>query len=308
MYTLGEVHDHERGWGRAGETWRIKAELDAYDAQPAWFQLGDLDFATHLVRTRMLDAGYLAEPGDRRAVRTVAARRAPRPDDRRPVRDARASSNSTARAKRSTSRNGGSAIVPLFPPSASCRSALDDAEPAPGVLEAITGADAVLIAPSNPVVSIGTILGVPGDPRGRRRRAGTGGRAVADHRRRAAARHGRLVPAGDRCRGLGRRRRPALRRAQGRRPARRLADPRHRHRVACPACAVRAVPLLMTDDDATAAMVRAALELVRMSDHAAQPPRDPAGARHRRAASRRRPRRVDRRSTRRRSSTATSSS
>ena len=68
MYTLGEVHDHERGWGRAGETWRIKGELDAYGAEPDWFQLGDLDFATHLVRTRMLDAGFRAQPGDRRAL------------------------------------------------------------------------------------------------------------------------------------------------------------------------------------------------------------------------------------------------
>jgi LPPG:FO 2-phospho-L-lactate transferase len=58
MYTLGGVHDVERGWGRTGETWRIKDELDAYGAQPDWFGLGDLDVATHLVRTRMLDAGY----------------------------------------------------------------------------------------------------------------------------------------------------------------------------------------------------------------------------------------------------------
>src|SRR3954454_14932426 len=58
MYTLSGVHDHGRGWGRAGETWRIKAELDAYGAEPTWFGLGDLDIATHLVRTRMLDAGF----------------------------------------------------------------------------------------------------------------------------------------------------------------------------------------------------------------------------------------------------------
>ena len=58
MYTLGDGIDTERGWGRAGETWRIKDELAAYGAEPAWFGLGDLDIATHLVRTRMLDAGY----------------------------------------------------------------------------------------------------------------------------------------------------------------------------------------------------------------------------------------------------------
>ena len=58
MYTLGDGIDVERGWGRADETWRVKDELAAYGAEPTWFGLGDLDIATHLVRTRMLDAGY----------------------------------------------------------------------------------------------------------------------------------------------------------------------------------------------------------------------------------------------------------
>ena len=58
MYTLGGGADPERGWGRAGETWTVKEELAAYGAEPTWFGLGDQDVATHLVRTRMLDAGY----------------------------------------------------------------------------------------------------------------------------------------------------------------------------------------------------------------------------------------------------------
>src|SRR5690242_13013001 len=58
MYTLGGGADPERGWGRAGETWTVKAELAEYGAEPTWFGLGDKDVATHLVRTRMLDAGY----------------------------------------------------------------------------------------------------------------------------------------------------------------------------------------------------------------------------------------------------------
>jgi LPPG:FO 2-phospho-L-lactate transferase len=58
MYTLGGGIDPERGWGRAGETWTVKEELAAYGAEPTWFGLGDRDLATHLVRTRMLDAGY----------------------------------------------------------------------------------------------------------------------------------------------------------------------------------------------------------------------------------------------------------
>ena len=58
MYTLGGGADPERGWGRVGETWAVKEELAAYGAEPTWFGLGDKDMATHLVRTRMLDAGY----------------------------------------------------------------------------------------------------------------------------------------------------------------------------------------------------------------------------------------------------------
>src|SRR5262245_59351819 len=58
MYTLGGGIDPERGWGRAGETWTVKEELAKYGAEPSWFGLGDRDIATHLVRTRMLNAGY----------------------------------------------------------------------------------------------------------------------------------------------------------------------------------------------------------------------------------------------------------
>ena len=58
MYTLGGGADPDRGWGRVGETWTVKEELAAYGAEPTWFGLGDKDVATHLVRTRMLDAGY----------------------------------------------------------------------------------------------------------------------------------------------------------------------------------------------------------------------------------------------------------
>ena len=57
MYTLGGGIDTERGWGRAGESWTVKEDLAAYGAEPTWFGLGDRDLATHLVRTRMLDAG-----------------------------------------------------------------------------------------------------------------------------------------------------------------------------------------------------------------------------------------------------------
>ena len=58
MYTLGDGIDHDRGWGRRDETWSVKEELAAYGAEAPWFGLGDRDIATHLMRTRMLEAGY----------------------------------------------------------------------------------------------------------------------------------------------------------------------------------------------------------------------------------------------------------
>src|SRR5262245_45501516 len=58
MYTLGGGADPDRGWGRRDESWVVKEELAAYGSEPTWFGLGDRDVATHLVRTRMLDAGY----------------------------------------------------------------------------------------------------------------------------------------------------------------------------------------------------------------------------------------------------------
>ncbi|MFE4641061.1 2-phospho-L-lactate transferase CofD family protein, partial [Streptomyces sp. NPDC056730] len=58
MYTLGGGINEEQGWGRTDETFQVKTELAAYGVGPEWFGLGDRDFATHIVRTQMLGAGY----------------------------------------------------------------------------------------------------------------------------------------------------------------------------------------------------------------------------------------------------------
>ena len=158
-------------------------------------------------------------------------------------------------------------------------------------------ADVVLVAPSNPVVSIGTILGVAGHPRGGRRRPGAVVGVSPIIGGAPGARHGRRVPARHRRRGQRRGRRPALRRAADGRPARRLAGARRATRPTVPGVEVRAVPLLMTDDAATAAMVArgAGARRCMTADHAGAAPGDPAGPRHRRGAARRRPRGADRR-------------
>jgi LPPG:FO 2-phospho-L-lactate transferase len=162
MYTLGGGIDAERGWGRAEESWRIRDELATYGVQPTWFGLGDLDIATHLVRTQMLDTGYPLSDV------TAALCDRWKPGVRLlPMSDERCETHVIVELPDA----GRQAIHfqewwiryrAALPAHAFVQVGLDDAKPAPGVLEAIMHADVVLIAPSNPVVSIGTILAVAG--------------------------------------------------------------------------------------------------------------------------------------------------
>ncbi|MCP2258660.1 LPPG:FO 2-phospho-L-lactate transferase [Streptoalloteichus tenebrarius] len=163
MYTLGGGIDTERGWGRAGESWTVKEELAAYGADPTWFGLGDRDIATHLVRSRMLRAGYpLSAVTEALCDRwRPGVRLLPMTDDRAethvvvddPETGERRAIHFQEWWVRHRAGLPAHAIVPV---------GAEEAKPAPGVVEAIASADAVLFAPSNPVVSVGTILAVPG--------------------------------------------------------------------------------------------------------------------------------------------------
>ncbi|HEX4728278.1 MAG TPA: 2-phospho-L-lactate transferase [Jatrophihabitans sp.] len=162
MYTLAGAHDAERGWGRTDESWRIADELAAYGAEPSWFGLGDLDIATHLVRTQMLDAGYplsdvtaaLCQRWQTGGVRLL------------PMTDQRCETHVVV------STDSGRRAIHFqewwvrhrakLPAEDFVQVGVDSAEPAPGVREAIEQAGLILIGPSNPVVSINTILSVPG--------------------------------------------------------------------------------------------------------------------------------------------------
>lgn len=161
MYTLGGGIHEEQGWGRADETWSIKTEMKEYGVGPEWFGLGDRDFATHLVRSQMLTAGYsLSQVTEALCVRwQPGVRLLPMSDDRVET-HVRITDEQGTRAihfqeywVRLHAEVDAEAIVPV---------GADTAKPAPGVLEAIAAADVVLLPPSNPVVSIGTILAVPG--------------------------------------------------------------------------------------------------------------------------------------------------
>ena len=162
MYTLGGGADPERGWGRANETWTVKEELAAYGAEPTWFGLGDRDIATHLVRTRMLNAGYpLSAVTEALCARwQPGIRLLPATDDRvetHVVTRVEGDRTEAMHFQEWWVRHRGERPAQRF-----VFVGADDAKPAPGVLDVIREADLVLVAPSNPVVSIAPILAIPG--------------------------------------------------------------------------------------------------------------------------------------------------
>jgi len=165
MYTLGGGIDTERGWGRSGETWAVRDELAAYGADPDWFGLGDRDTATHLVRTRMLRAGYPLSD-----VTAALCHRwqpgvtlLPASDDRvetHVVVDDPANGPKAQKAIHFQEwwiRHKGELPAHRF-----ASVGAEQASVLPAARDAILGADAVLFGPSNPVVSVGAILDVPG--------------------------------------------------------------------------------------------------------------------------------------------------
>jgi LPPG:FO 2-phospho-L-lactate transferase len=161
MYWLGGLSDRERGWGRGGETFRTLDEVRRLGGQ-AWFGLGDLDLATHLVRTQMLDEGRtLSAVTDHLRRRLgVEPTLLPMTDD--PVQTWIHSVDEAGVGIDQPFQMWWVAMRAEPPVKAVDYRGADEATPAPGVLEAIADADAVLLCPSNPVVSIGPILAVPG--------------------------------------------------------------------------------------------------------------------------------------------------
>jgi LPPG:FO 2-phospho-L-lactate transferase len=157
MYTLGGGSNDAQGWGRADETHRIGAELAAYGAGPSWFTLGDLDFATHIARSQLLAEGKpLSE-----VTRVLCERW--RPGVRLlPMSDDRIETQVKVGDQTIHFQEWWVRLHAAVPAEAIIPVGADVAQPAPGVLEAIADADFVLFPPSNPVVSIGPILAVPG--------------------------------------------------------------------------------------------------------------------------------------------------
>jgi LPPG:FO 2-phospho-L-lactate transferase len=154
LYTLTGRADEERGWGRSDESWRALdtvAELGGDD----WFRLGDRDLGLHLVRTELLRAGSPLSEATGRLARALGleARLLPATDD--PVRTFLETPAGTFPFQTWFVARGHRDEV-----DAVHYAGAPDAAPAPGVLEALAGADVILVAPSNPYVSIGPILAV----------------------------------------------------------------------------------------------------------------------------------------------------
>ncbi len=159
MYTLAGENDEQRGWGRIGETERVSGELRAYGVGWPWFTLGDLDIGTHLARTSLLRDGLpLSEVTRRITARwDLGATLLPVTDDDVETHVVVAGDGTSMHFQEWWTRHRAA-----LPARAFLQQNVETARPAPGVLEAIGAADVILVAPSNPVVSIGTILGIPG--------------------------------------------------------------------------------------------------------------------------------------------------
>lgn len=164
MYTLGGGIDEAQGWGRADDTRVVQGELAAYGVGPQWFGLGDQDFGTHIARSQMLAQGVpLSEATARLATRwglpDAGVRLLPMTDE--PVETHVGIDDEDGR-RAVHFQEWWVRLRAAVPAQTFQVVGMDRATAAPGVLDAIRNADVVLLPPSNPVVSIGIILGVPG--------------------------------------------------------------------------------------------------------------------------------------------------
>jgi LPPG:FO 2-phospho-L-lactate transferase len=156
LYGLAALNDAERGWGRMGETWRALESARAWGGE-GWFMLGDLDLGLHLVRSQALRGGDLLSAVTARLARAarLATHLIPATDDR--LRTYLVTPEGTfAFQEWFVARGHADEVDALVYEGA------DTSRPAPGVLDALAAADAIVIAPSNPFVSIQPILAVPG--------------------------------------------------------------------------------------------------------------------------------------------------
>ena len=171
-YTVGGANDRERGWGLAGETWATMDALtrfatarpDGSGAGATWFRLGDRDLATHLYRTQRLREGATLSTVSAEIGRAFGLAMAllPMSDDRVRTRVTLATTDGHGAGHEVDFQEYFVGLQHNVPVTAVRFAGIEDATAAPGVLEHLANADVVVIAPSNPIVSIGPILALPG--------------------------------------------------------------------------------------------------------------------------------------------------
>ena len=157
-YTLAGAVSAERGWGLEGETWAVMQALGRYPSELSWFNLGDRDLATHLFRTQRLRDGATLSEVTREVARAwgIPVTILPMTDDRVETRmDVEGEGDIGFQEYFVRRRHSVPVRGVRFDGAATAR-------PAPGVLDALAGASTVVICPSNPIVSIGPVLAVPG--------------------------------------------------------------------------------------------------------------------------------------------------
>jgi len=154
VYTLAGLSDEERGWGRADETWNSLATVEALGGE-AWFRLGDRDLGLHLVRTQALRAGAPLSTVTARLTAALGVEPTILPATDDVLRTFLDTPNGSFDFQHWFVARGHRDPVDRVR-----FDGASDARPAPGVLEALHEADLILIAPSNPHVSIGPILAV----------------------------------------------------------------------------------------------------------------------------------------------------
>jgi len=155
-YTLGGVIDEGKGWGLTGETFHALDQIARF-GEPVWFNLGDRDLATHLHRTRLLREGRTLTEVTRAIASALGVQATVLPMSDRPVRTRILGPRGWLTFQEYFVREKAQVEAREVDYAGAAESA-----PAPGVLEAIASADAVLVCPSNPITSVGPILAVPG--------------------------------------------------------------------------------------------------------------------------------------------------
>jgi LPPG:FO 2-phospho-L-lactate transferase len=155
-YTLAGLIDEAKGWGLAGETFNALDQIARF-GEPVWFNLGDRDLATHLYRTRLLREGHTLTEVTRAIAQALHVTATVLPMSDQPVRTRILGPDGWLAFQEYFVREKAQVDV-----RAVNYAGASVARPAPGVLDALRTADAVLVCPSNPITSIGPILAVPG--------------------------------------------------------------------------------------------------------------------------------------------------